>query len=106
MGNNMIIRVLAKSFNMTCELLALEICDALHSNHKEDTTLDWDISTWCDFPGVINQDEDTKWVFIETLNRFLRAASCAGKWELDSDRDDLGVEVFNKNKMTLHLVKV
>ena len=95
-----------EGFKMACELLALEISDSLYSNHNEETTLDWEISTWCEFPGAINQDEETKDVFIETLNLYLRAASISGKWELDSDRDDLGVEVFDKNKMTLHLVKV
>ncbi len=91
---------------MACELLALEICDSLFSYHKEDTSLDWDISTWCKFPGAINQDEEAKDVFIKTLNMFMRAASLSGKWELDSDRDDLGVEVIENDKMILHLVKV
>lgn len=106
MGNKMREKLAIEGFKMACELLALEISDSLHSYHKEETTLDWEISTWCEFPGAINQDEETKDVFIETLNLYLRAASCSGHWELDSDRDDLGVEVTGHDKMTLHLVKV
>jgi hypothetical protein len=97
--------ILIEGFKMACELLALEICDSLFSYHKEDVSLDWEISTWNEFPGAINQDKEAKDVFIETLNMYLRAASCSGKWELDSDRDDLGVEVIGHDKMTLHLIK-
>lgn len=106
MGRKMKKNILIEGFKMACELLALEICNALYPNYKEETTFDWEILTWCEFPGTINQNEETKEAFIETLNLYLRAASISGKWELDSDRDDLGVEVFDKNKMTLHLVKV
>lgn len=74
--------ILIEGFKMACELLALEICDSLLSYHKE-----------------------AKDAFIENLNQYLRAASCSGKWELDSDRDDLGVEVIGHDKMTLHLIK-
>ena len=97
--------ILIESFKMACELLALEICDSLFSYHKEDVSLDWEISTWNEFPGAINQDKEAKDVFIETLNMYLRAASCSGKWELDSTRNDLGVEVISHDKMTLHLIK-
>lgn len=106
MGKNMTNKIYTEGFKMACELLALEFHDYLYSNCREKTSCDWEISTWCEFPGAINQDEETKDVFIETLNLYLRAASCSGKWELDSDRDDLGVEVTGHDKMTLHLVKV
>lgn len=106
MGNNMRKKLLIEGFKMACELLALEICDYLYSNCREETSCDWEVSTWCKFPSAVNQDEDTKEVFIETLNMYLLAASLSGKWELDSDRNDLGVEVTGHDKMTLHLVKV
>lgn len=106
MGNNMKKNILVEGFKMACELLALEINDYLYSDCREKTSCDWEVSTWCEFPGAIDQDEEAKEVFIETLHMYLRAASVCGKWELDSDRDDLGVEVMGHDKMTLHLVKV
>lgn len=106
MGKKMTENILVEGFKMACELLALDICNCLYEEKELGTSYDWDTSTWCKFPGAINQDEETKDVFIETLNLYLRAASCSGHWELDSDRDDLGVEVTGHDKMTLHLVKV
>ena len=106
MGNNMKEKFFIEGFKMACELLALEISDSLYSNHNEETTLDWEISTWCEFPGAINQDEETKDVFIEALNLYLHAAGCSEEWKIDSTRDDLGVEVTGHDKMTLHLLKV
>ena len=106
MGNNMNENILVEGFKMACELLALDICNCLYEEKELGTSYDWDTSTWCKFPGAINQDEESKDVFIKTLNMFLRAASLSGKWELDSARDDLGVEVTGRDKMILHLVKV
>ena len=91
---------------MACELLALEIHDHLYSNCREKTSCEWEVSTWCEFPGAFDQDEEAKEVLIETLHMYLRATSVCGKWKLDSDRDDLGVEVIGHDKMILHLVKV
>ena len=106
MGKKMKKKLYSEGFKMACELLALEIHDHLYSNCREETSCDWEVSTWCEFPSAIDQDEEAKEVFIETLHMYLRAASVCGKWELDSDRDDLGVEVMGHDKMTLHLVKV
>lgn len=106
MGNNMKKNILVEGFKMACELLALAILDYLYSDCSEETSCDLEVSTRCEFPGAIDQDEEAKEMFIETLHMYLRAASIRGKWDLDSDRDDLGVEVIGHDKMTLHLVNV
>lgn len=106
MGDKMSDNILVEGFKMACELLALDICNCLFEETNLGTSYEWDTSTWCKFPGAINQNEESKDVFIKTLNMFLRAASLSGKWELDSTRDDLGVEVKGRDKMILHLVKV
>ena len=106
MGKFMIKKFFIEGMKMACELLSLEICNCLYEGDDSEASYDWEVTTWCEFPGAVNQDDETKRAFIETLNMYLLAASLSGKWELDSNRDDLGIEVICDTKMILHLIKV